>query len=192
MVFQLNEAGQPEWAEVVETLEIEPKFPVGTQIYLPESPLSKLQFSELEKVLLVGSTAQDERLEPTLKDMLLESQIAASVMMTLLVGQRPIGRIVIGWDTPQLFTEGDQRLYDSIATQTATIFDNQLLLGQVQRQAEREHLVNAITAKIQSTTTIQSALQTAIQELGQAFQARSTQVKLGKVKEARPISGNGI
>jgi PAS domain S-box-containing protein len=192
MVFQLDEAGQPEWAEVVETLEIEPKFPVGTQIYLPESPLSKFQFSEEEKVLLVGNTAQDERLVPALKDMLQESQIAASVMMTLTVGQRPIGRIVIGWDTPQLFTERDQRLYDSIATQAATIFDNQLLLEQVQRQADRERLVNTITAKIQSTTTIQNALQTAIQELGQAFQARSTQIKLGKIKEARPTRVNGI
>jgi PAS domain S-box-containing protein len=192
MVFQLDAAGQPEWAEVVETLEIESKFPVGTQIYLPGSPLATLQYSEMEKVLLVGNTAQDERLDPALKNMLLESQIAANVMMTLTVGQRHIGRIVIGWDTPQLFTESDQRLYDSIATQAATIFDNQLLLEQVQRQAERERLVNAITAKIQSTTTIQSALQTAIQELGQAFQARSTQIKLGKVKEAKPARINGI
>ena len=143
-------------------------------------------------MLVVGNTAQDERLTPDLKTMLLQSKTAAGVIMNLTVGQRSIGQIIIGWDTPQLFAESDQRLYDSIATQAATIFDNHLLLEQVQRRADRERLVNAITAKIQSATTVQSALQTTIQELGQAFQSRSTQVALGKVKEASPTRLNGI
>jgi GAF domain-containing protein len=179
MIFELDATGQPEWAEVVETLDAEPVLPIGARIYLPESPLSKFWFSDQERVLLIGDLAQDERLDATIRPILMEFRVPAGVIMRLIIGQRRIGQIILGWDSPQFFTEGDQRLYDSIATQAATILDNQLLLEQVRRRAERERLVNAITSKIQSTTTVQSALQMAVRELGEAFQARSTQVKLG-------------
>lgn len=183
IIFELNPADQPEWAEVTEAFAVDPVLPVGARIYLPESPLPKLWSAEWERVILLGDVAQDERLDAAIRAMLLESQMVAGVIMSLTIGQRRIGQIMLGWDSPQTFTQGDQRLYDAIATQAATIIDNQLLLEQVRRRAERERLVNAIALKIQGTTTVQSALQMAVRELGEAFQARSTQIKLGAAKE---------
>ena len=50
--------------------------------------------------------------------------------------------------------------------------------GRLAELAEQEQLINQITQKIQQTRTMKSALQIAIQELGQAFQAQRTAIQL--------------
>ena len=54
----------------------------------------------------------------------------------------------------------------------------------IDRQAEKERLINDITNKIQNTVTVENALQVAIEELGRAFKAPYTKVKLGTISEA--------
>ncbi|MEK7325486.1 MAG: GAF domain-containing protein, partial [Chloroflexota bacterium] len=57
-------------------------------------------------------------------------------------------------------------------------------LTQTRRRAGREALVNEISQKIQSTLTVEGAMQTAIQELGRALRARRTAVELGAFARA--------
>jgi|CXWL01.1.fsa_nt_gi GAF domain-containing protein len=57
-------------------------------------------------------------------------------------------------------------------------------LTQTRRRADREALVNEISQKIQSTLTVEGAMQTAIQELGRALRARRTAVELGAFVKA--------
>lgn len=57
-------------------------------------------------------------------------------------------------------------------------------LTQTRRRADREALVNEISQKIQSTLTVEGAMQTAIQELGRALRARRTVVELGASAKA--------
>ncbi len=57
-------------------------------------------------------------------------------------------------------------------------------LTQTRRRADRETLVNEISQKIQSTLTVEGAMQTAIQELGRALRARRTAVELGAFARA--------
>jgi GAF domain-containing protein len=57
-------------------------------------------------------------------------------------------------------------------------------LTQTRRRADREALVNEISQKIQSTFTVEGAMQTAIQELGRALRARRTAVELGALVKA--------
>ena len=67
----------------------------------------------------------------------------------------------------------------SLAAQAATVVDSQLLFRQTQKRAERESVINLIAQKIQSATSVEGAIQTAVRELGQAFKARRAVVELG-------------
>ena len=64
------------------------------------------------------------------------------------------------------FSEGDLNIIKTISANLAISIQNAQLLMQTQKRTEREIMVNKIGQKIQSATTVQAALQTAIQELG--------------------------
>lgn len=76
------------------------------------------------------------------------------------------------------FDINDENLLQQMAALIASNIESRQLLASAQRQAQRERLVNDITQKIQGAVTVENALQIAIQELGQALQARYTQVEL--------------
>ena len=59
----------------------------------------------------------------------------------------------------------------------APAVQSQRLYFKTKSQAEKEHLINEINERIQRTVSIESALQTAVKELGQALQT-TTQIKL--------------
>ena len=67
----------------------------------------------------------------------------------------------------------------------AATIDERRLLTAAQSQAEKERVVNAISQRIQSTLTMEEALQTAVTELGQALQTRYTQIAIN------PTQANG-
>ena len=66
--------------------------------------------------------------------------------------------------------------------------ENARLYTETQRRAEREALVNAISQKIQNASTIESAMQTAVAELGKAFQVKRAIVELNHTKPLPEIS----
>jgi hypothetical protein len=66
----------------------------------------------------------------------------------------------------------------------ASTLESQQLFAEAQKQAAKERLVNLVSQKIQSTATIESALETTITELGKALQARYTKAELSLVKES--------
>ncbi len=108
----------------------------------------------------------------------------ASLVTPLITARGVLGTLSMGSNTPNAFDDQDENIMQQIAPLLASTVENQRLFTAVQKQAEKEQLVNVITQKIQSAVTIESALQTAVQELGQALQARYTQVKLATVMEA--------
>lgn len=109
----------------------------------------------------------------------------------MVVGDEVVGAISIQNmpDKPP-FTEADQRLLMTIASTVGVAIQNARLFEQTQRRAERERLVNAITQKIQGAVTVESALQTAIHELGQALQVKQARVTIAQ-QPGRTVETNG-
>lgn len=152
--------------------------------------------------LLVNHTAEQvaaltEKLEVEQLDLTIGHReiTPSSIFAPLKVGERVIGTLSLQSYHFNAFTERDLVLLEGIANHVAVALENARLFAQAQQRAQREHMVNTITEKIQRTVTVESALQTAIEELGRALQARQAQVALvpaGMGPEARPENGTPI
>jgi PAS domain S-box-containing protein len=114
----------------------------------------------------------------------LESQMTHG----LYISGEIAGRVYIAYTEKRDFLNEESALLGGIATRLGGYIENRRLFDQMQRRAEREQLVNTISQRIQSKMTMETALQTAVEELGRAFQARYTRVKLNPPPKT---DGNG-
>jgi GAF domain-containing protein len=95
-----------------------------------------------------------------------------------MAGERVLGVLDVQHNLVAGLGESDADLLGSIAGQTAVALQNTRLFAETQQRAEYEARLNQISQRIQSTTTVESALQIAVREVGQALGAPHTQVKL--------------
>ncbi|MCA9872569.1 MAG: GAF domain-containing protein [Anaerolineales bacterium] len=103
---------------------------------------------------------------------------ASLIFVPLFLGQRAIGALSVQSYAQAAYTERDLALLIGIANHVAVALENARLYTETQRRAEREALVNAISQKIQNASTVESAMQTAVAELGKALRARKAIVEL--------------
>lgn len=119
------------------------------------------------------------------------AQVAGSGRLTesylgvpLMIGNEIIGVLALSaYREQRIFNEADQRLLSTLAGTLSVAIQNIRQFTEAQRRAEREALVNAISQKIQSATTIEGALQTAVSELGQALKVKRAQVNLAQTAD---------
>lgn len=107
----------------------------------------------------------------------------AEVAVPIAVADRVLGVLDIQHNIHNGFNQDDVDLLLSIANQAAIALQNIRALTQAQRQADYENLINAITQKIRATTTVEGAIQTAIEELGRALKAKRTAVKIASKQD---------
>jgi PAS domain S-box-containing protein len=101
----------------------------------------------------------------------------------MLYGDQVIGVISVQSPSKEgLYKEFDRDLLTAIASQAAISIENARIFQRTQRQAEYEALINTISQRIQSTTSVESALQVAVRELGRALGASRASVQLGVAK----------
>jgi PAS domain S-box-containing protein len=96
---------------------------------------------------------------------------ASLIFVPLFLGQQTIGAMSVQSYAHAAYTGRDVALLSGIANHVAVALENARLYTETQRRAEREALVNAITQKIQSTLTVENALETAVTELSRVFRA---------------------
>ena len=132
-------------------------------------------FNDVRAASYTGGTlslSKDDR-----NDLLPETR--AEMAVPMIVGERVTGVVDIQAAEANRFSEEDVSIHTVLASQVAVALQNSRTYAQTQRQAEYEALINAITQKIQSTTTIENALQVAVRELGRALGVSRASVQLG-------------
>ena len=99
----------------------------------------------------------------------------------MIIGEKVIGVIGLnGQQDRRMYGEEDVPLLTTLASTIAVSLQNAQQFEDTQRRANREALVNEISQKIQNASTIESAMQTAVTELGKALNLKQAVVKLNK------------
>jgi GAF domain-containing protein/HAMP domain-containing protein len=150
--------------------------PLGTRY--EKERLAALQLLLSNEPLFVNEIETDERADPATKAVFRALDVRSLVVIPVTARGRQLGSLLLEGGEVQRFASEEFEPYLALAGQLALALDRQQLLTSAQRRAERERLINVIGQKIQSAPTIESAMQVALAELGQALHARRGYVAL--------------
>ena len=139
-------------------------------------PLEKSYYSkqiiETRKPLLIQSDEQkEEKVSPDSID------TKSCLFLPVFIGENAY-ILSMQSETYGRYSDSDLPLLTGITTYIGIGLENATLFEETRKRAERERLVNEITRKIQGTVTLKNALETAVQELGQVFQAKHTEIEI--------------
>jgi GAF domain-containing protein len=102
----------------------------------------------------------------------------SEMAVPILVGDEVLGVFDVQGNVINRFTDEDIAIKTTLARQVAVTLQNLRSFSRAQKQAEREAMLNTISQKIQSATTVEAVLQIAARELGHALGAPMTVAQL--------------
>jgi GAF domain-containing protein/HAMP domain-containing protein len=102
----------------------------------------------------------------------------SELAVPLAIGDEILGVLDVQSDRLDAFSDEDVSIQVTLAAQIATALQNARSFARAQRQADREAMLNAISQKIQSATSVEAVLQIAARELGHALGAPRTIAQL--------------
>ncbi|MGQ9709911.1 MAG: GAF domain-containing protein [Anaerolineae bacterium] len=97
----------------------------------------------------------------------------------LRAGQQPLGFIVAYLRRPEPFHAAALRLYEALTDMASVAVERVRLTEALQQQVQREEAMRMIADQITATFDLRTALQTTLQQLGQALDARGGYAELG-------------
>ena len=103
----------------------------------------------------------------------------SEMAVPLVVGDQVLGVLDVQSAVLNAFSQEDANIQTALASQIATALQNARTFSQAQGQAQREAMLNTISQKIQSATSVEAVLQIAARELGRALSAPLTVAQLG-------------
>ncbi len=131
--------------------------------------------SESNEVILVQDTSEDPGWLPN--PLLPDTQ--SEVAVPIASGDNVLGTLDVQENRKAGFSSQAVDLLQAIASQIAIAVQNSRLYGMAQRKAENETRASMILEKIQSATTIESVLQVALRDLGDALNVSRGRIQVG-------------
>lgn len=128
-----------------------------------------------QRAVIVNDVRKDPNWLPN--ELLPETR--SEMAIPLIAGNQVLGVLDVQAAETERFTEEDISIMATLASQAAVALQNARTYAQTQQQAEYEAMINQISQRIQSTTSVENALQVAIRELGRALGAKRANVQLG-------------
>lgn len=171
--FDRKNDDQPEWLKIAATWDAtDPNntLSTGSRYHLPDFPFAKLWLNSSQNVIFIENIDEDDRLDASTRNAFKSNGLVASVFLLLQLSEQWVGLISINWTRPHKFTDIEQRLYKSVATQTAVVVNNLLLLEEAnKRTVQLEKL-----AQIEAYLSQASEEEEFLMALSQAVQADSS------------------
>jgi GAF domain-containing protein len=99
--------------------------------------------------------------------------IRASVMAPLFGEKNVIGTINIGSKRSHAFSKSDNNLIVQIAAILGATIERRLLTEQAESRAERERILQEITARVSGSADVDTVMRTAVEEIGRALGRRA-------------------
>jgi PAS domain S-box-containing protein len=135
LYVDLDEAGEPEWAEIVAAWDREgsPSTPVGSRFYLPEFPFSRLWMASPHEPQLIVDVTTDERVDEHTRDLLAQVGRRAMAVIPLTQAGRWVGLITLTWGEPHEFSAQEEEIYDALTGLAAPAVESLRLVGNLEQ-----------------------------------------------------------
>ncbi|MCA2000950.1 MAG: GAF domain-containing protein, partial [Chloroflexi bacterium] len=137
-----------------------------------------IKLFQTSEPLFFNDTLNEEAVDEGTLQLVKRQNIRAVAVLPLFTGERQIGVLILEAEEPHNFTQSEIRLFSAMGPQVATVLENRRQFERARQQAEREGLLNVISQKIQSATSVEAVLQIAARELGHALGAPLTIAQL--------------
>ncbi|MCB0190320.1 MAG: PAS domain S-box protein [Anaerolineae bacterium] len=165
-IIETDSAGEPEWLELSASWSFNnpPLAQAGLRVSVSEFVASDVWLKNPDEPFFIDDCRNDSRLNQSVKSVLEQLNIRATLIMPLRMGNKWVGLITSNWPEAQHFTDKDKRLYQSIAAQTAVVSNNLLLLEQTRLNlVETERRFQA-ASRISETQDLQQLISVVINE----------------------------
>jgi GAF domain-containing protein len=146
-----------------------------TLIHTDQEQSLVAQAARSQQAVIVNNVQEDPNWLPN--ELLPDTRSEMAIPM--VAGGRALGVLDVQAAEVDRFTDEDISIMTTLASQVAVALQNARTYAQTQQLADQEAMINLISQRIQSTTSVEDALQVAIRELGRALGAKRTNVQLG-------------
>jgi PAS domain S-box-containing protein len=155
-----DEAGEPEWSEVVALWQREgvPAVAVGNRYYLPQFPCAKLWMTSPDRPLLIQDVAKG-KMDEQLKNLLIQIGASAIALIPLAQAGRWVGFVIFIWDQPHEFSHREVEIYHTLIGLASPAVESQRLVKEAHTRLRDLAVLNELGQELTTRLSEKSVLE---------------------------------